>query len=729
MKRVLRFDKLLKTFLFFQHFWLIYTLPIASQVLNGPRPEIQCGIVKSPMHLDGILDETEWKNCDSLAVFRMVIPRVNENPSFETTIKIICDSKNIYLGFTCYDSSPDLITAFSKARDASLLNEDYIKFVFDTYQDGRNAYIFAVNPYGARYDALISNRGASEDSNWDGIWEAKTRVGENGWTAEIRIPVNTMTFRKGLDSWGFNAERRIQRFMEVDRWTAISQDYKLTQTLHSGQISHLPVFNLGIGLIAKASTIGDFNRSITSPSKFKWDGSLDLTQRIVPGISAQLTVNTDFAETEVDTRRTNLTRFSLLFPEKRQFFLEGSDIYDFGLGLSEDFLPFQSRKIGLVNGKAVPLTIGGKMNGKVGKTQFGALVTRTGAAEGLVAPANMGVIRVKQNILKESTIGLMGMYGDPLNRSHSWAAGADFTYQNSQFLTDQNLLIGAWGMLTRRDSLEGDRSGYGLTINYPNDLLDISMTYYRLGDAFDPSLGLIPRIGISNYRLSCDFSPRPGKWYIRQWFFESSFSLITDLFNHWESYRVFLAPINTRFESGDRVEFNIVPAGEFLKEPFEISDGVVISAKAYNWTRFRLEAGTATKRPINGQATWWFGGFYGGRLDQLELLVNCRFLGMFAIEGNFERNVGALPYGDFIQNLYGIRLQLNINSDLNVSSFVQFDSESQSFGTNNRIRWTFAPRGDLFIVYNHNMHKPIEERWPTYESNQLIIKLAYGIGL
>jgi hypothetical protein len=656
----------------------------------------------------------------------MVIPRVNENTTFNSVVRIICDSKNIYLGFTCYDSNPDLITAFSKARDASLANEDYVKFVFDTYRDGRNAYIFAVNPYGSRYDALVSNRGESENINWDGIWEAKTRIRNDGWIAEIRIPITTMTFRQGLDSWGFNVERRIQRLMEVDRWTAISQDYKLAQTLYAGAVTNLPVFNLGAGLLAIASTIADVNRSVSQSRSFRWDNSLDLTQRIVPGVTAQLTVNTDFAETEVDTRRTNLTRFPLLFPEKRQFFLEGSDIYDFGLGISNDFQPFQSRKIGLVNGEAVPLKIGGKVNGKVGKTQFGGLIAHTGKSEDSVLPANMGIVRVKQNIFKESNIGGIAMFGDPVNRPGSWTAGLDFTYQNSKFLGDKNFIVGTWGLITRRDGLTGDRSGYGVKIDYPNDLWDISLNYYRLGEGFDPSLGVIPRAGISSYRVGCDYMPRPDKLFIRQWFFESSFSLVSDLANHWESYRIFLAPVNTRFESGDRIEFNVAPAGEWLKDPFEIADGVIIPENGYHWTRYRVEVETAQKCVVNGEATWWFGGFYGGKL---ELTLNCRFLGMIVIEGTFERNVGALPFGNFTQNLYGGRLQVNISSDLNISSFVQYDSESQSLGTNNRLRWTFAPRGDLFIVYNHNMHQPIEERWPVYASNQLIVKLSYGIGL
>jgi len=697
--------------------------------LNSFSQNVSVGSADQVIKLDGKMDESAWGSAGIISSFKMVEPNENDEPSYTTMVRVMADSKNIYLGIVCSDPDPDKMVAFSKARDSELENEDYLKVVFDTYGDGRSAYIFAINPYGARYDALASNRGESEDASWDGVWEAKTQILSDGWSAEIRVPINTLTFRKGLTSWGFNVERRVQRLMEVNRWAAISRDYKMAQTIHAGQLNDLPRFNLGVGLIAKAATILDLNRSAESFGSIKWDNSLDLTQRITPDITAQLTVNTDFAETEVDTRRTNLTRFSLMFPEKRQFFLEGSDIYDFGFGLGHDLLAFQSRKIGLVEGQAVPLQLGGKVNGKVGNTQFGSLITRTGFVEDIASASTMGVLRVKQNILKESNIGMIGMIGDPLGREGSWTAGVDFTYQNSEFMGDKNFLVGAWGLMTQRADLDGDRTGIGFKIDYPNDLLDMAISYYRLGDSFDPSLGFIPRKGINYFRLSASYMPRPEKWNIRQHNFQSFFTAYTDLENHWESYRLFTAPVHFTLESGDRFEFNIVPTGEFLKEPFEISEGVIIPEGGYHWNRYRLELEGASKRRVNGQATWWFGGFYGGSLHQIELELNWRPFNFLIFEGSFERNIGQLSYGDFTQDLYGVRVQLNMSSNLNFSSFVQYDTESHSFGTNNRFRWTFAPRGDLFIVYNHNMAKPIEERFWLYQSNQLIVKLVYGIGI
>jgi len=696
------------------------------------KPLLKTGKYTGGFHFDGRVNEACWKRIDSIPSLIMVEPAEGATPTFPTVVRVMADDKEIYLGIICYDRQPDKIVSYSKARDSYLRGEDYIKFVFDTYQDGRTGYIFAVNPGGARYDALSERHGEDEDQNWDGIWDAKTFRGKNYWSVEIRIPVRSMTFGKNLNTWGFNIERRIQRLQETDRWCGAKMDYKVAQVYVAGLLDKLPRFNLGLGMTIKPSVVGDMSRSAGEEAGYNLKPSLDVIQRITPEITGQLTINTDFAETEVDTRRTNLTRFSLFFPEIRQFFLEGADIYSFGLGLSSrrnNLLPFNSRRIGLYQGREVPLVAGGKINGKVNKTNFGALVTHTSKLDTTLSPTNMGVVRVKQNIFKESTVGFISTLGDPAGRSGSAMAGVDFTYQTSHFKGDKNLKAGVWGLYNWREDLTGDRSAYGASLDFPNDKWDIVASYKYVGGQFNPSLGFVPRRGVKMYSFSVDYMPRPEKIkFIRQFFFESYYSLVTDIGNHWESYTVFTAPIHFRLESGDRFEFNIKPAGEYLKEPFEISPGVIIPEGGYNWVRSRLEMETATKRPVNGEATWWFGGFYGGWLDQIELQMFLRPFLWMIIELNYERNIATLPYGDFDQSLFGGRLQLNFSSDMQLSSYLQYDNMSGSIGANTRFRWTFAPKGDLFIVYNHNMAKNIEDRF-AFESNQLIFKLNYSFWL
>jgi len=311
------------------------------------------GSRQGELEFDGLLDEPFWLNAASIDSLTMVEPHVNQPASRRTVVKIVTDNENIILGIVCYDD-PEAITAYSKARDVDLDDEDHIKFVFDTYRDERNGFVFAINPFGARYDALVADRGEGENANWDGVWDAKTSITSYGWSAEIVIPAKTLSFKKGLREWGFNIERRIQRLLEKDRWSAIQQDYQVISLGQAGLLTGLPEFDLGLGLLAKISPTAGFHKNKGEKTEFDADLSGDLTKRITPDVSATLTINTDFAETEVDARRTNLTRFPLFFPEKRTFFLEGADIYDFGLGLGADVIPFFSRRIGLFQGEEVP---------------------------------------------------------------------------------------------------------------------------------------------------------------------------------------------------------------------------------------------------------------------------------------------------------------------------------------------------------------------------------------
>ena len=266
---------------------------------------------------------------------------------------------------------------------------------------------------GARYDAIVSNRGENENSNWDGVWDAKTSINTKGWSAEIIIPVKALSFKSGLHEWGFNFERRIQRLLEKDRWTALKRDYRVITLSNAGVIKNLPQFDLGLGLLMKISPTTGFHKTLGEEIEFDADISGDLTKRITPDISATLTVNTDFAETEVDARRTNLTRFPLFFPEKRTFFLEGADIFDFGLGLGTDGIPFFSRRISLYEEEIVPITFGTKLNRKVGNTNFSGLYVHTNRVDSLVLKADMSVVRIKQNIFEQSNVGIIVTGGDP----------------------------------------------------------------------------------------------------------------------------------------------------------------------------------------------------------------------------------------------------------------------------------------------------------------------------
>jgi hypothetical protein len=686
------------------------------------------------IRVDGRLDEPAWAGADSIANLMQVEPLQGATPSARTVVRVLARGDAIIIGVRADDPEPSRIVSYARQRDAALANEDHIKIVFDTYHDGRSGYVFAINPNGARYDAIVATGGGDEDANWDAAWEAATVRTPTGWSAEILIPLKSLLFRPGLDEWGFNVQRRIQRLQETDRWASPERDHAVTQTSQAGVLTGLPRFDVGLGLTVRPSLTGGGARdSLGAAVRDESHASLDVTQRIDANALASLTVNTDFAETEVDGRQVNLTRFPLFFPEKRTFFLEGSDIFGFGLGLEEDVIPFFSRRIGLLEGRQVPFEAGGKINGRWGGTSFGGLAVHTRAVDTLSAANTLVVVRLKQNVLRESLVGFIATAGDPLGRTGSWMAGPDLTYQTSRFRGDKNLQVGVWALTLGRDGLTGDRTAAGARIAYPNDLWDIALKYSRVGGAFDPSLGFVPRPGVHSASLGVNWQPRPqrpiGPLRIRQCFWENEISYVASLSGGWQSYRYFMAPINCRLESGDRFEFNIVPTGERLSQPFDVASNVTVPPGAYRFTRFRLEGGLATKRRFSAQATWWFGRFFDGYLDQYELTAVWRASALFIAELTGERDVGRMAGGRFVQDMVGTRLRLNVSSDLALTSLLQYDRESASFGTNTRLRWTFSPLGDLFVVYNHNLQTRDalsgESRW-AFASNQLLIKTQYA---
>jgi hypothetical protein len=713
--------------------------PDARARADSSRPALRVGHATGSVRLDGRLDEPAWAAADSIADLTQVEPVERATPVGRTVVRVLGDGAGIVIGVRADDPEPSRITAFARARDADLSSEDHLKIILDTYLDGRSGYVFAVNPNAARYDALVVNQGEGENANWDAVWEAATARTPNGWSAEIRIPAKSLLFRRGLTSWGFNVQRRVQRRQENDRWSTPSRDVKIGMTSRAGLLIDIPPFDLGVGLTVRPAVTG--SAGIPAPSA-RWersrDASLDATQRLGGNSLAALTINTDFAETEVDTRRTNLTRFPLVFPEKRTFFLHGSDIFDFGLGTGDDVRPFFSRRIGLLAGTEIPIDVGLKVNGREAGTSFGALTVHTGTPDGpldtLDTENTVGVVRVRQNVLGESSVGAIATVGDPVGRRNSWLAGSDLTYQTSHFRGDKNFLAGVWGLAMDRDSLVGRKRAWGGKIDYPNDLWDISLVYKWLGDGFDPSLGFVPRPNVQIVNFNVVFQPRPKRpilgLHVRQMFNEFENTLVTDLDGKWESYRIFMAPINWRLESGDRFEANVVPVGERLTAPFEIAQGVVIPEGTYHWNRYRLEAGLAAKRRFSGQFTWWFGDFYTGRLNEYQLTAAWKPSALFITEFNATRNEGRLAEGSFTQQVVGTRLRVNVSPDLQFNSYVQYDNESDSFGTNTRVRWTFTPAGDLFVVYNHNLRTldPLtRDRQLRFVSNQLLVKVQYAL--
>jgi Domain of unknown function (DUF5916) len=684
------------------------------------------GALPPNLELDGRLDDPAWASAPASSDLVMVEPRQGERATARTVVKVLAGPRGLVFGVRCEDPDPAGIVSFTKERDGDLDEEDHLILVLDPFRDGRSGYVFAVNPGGARVDALVEPGGEDVNINWDGEWEARTSRDEAGWSAEIRLPAETLSFRKGQGEWYLNVQRRIQRLQETSRWASPVLDYEVFQTSRAGLLTGLPAFDLGLGLGVRPSLVGGFENVAPEASTLGiFEPSLDVTKRLGPNLTAALSINTDFAETEVDTRQTNLTRFPLFFPEKRTFFLQGADIFQFGLGLGEGLVPFFTRRIGLVEGQEVPILAGLKTTGRIGVTSVGGLVVRTREEQDLAPAATMGALRLQHDVFEESSAGVLATFGDPLGRSGSWELGGDFRYQTSRFRGDKNFLVGVWGLATGRDDLGGarERTAFGFKVDYPNDLFDCFVLYRRVGDGFDPSLGFVARPGVNSYESGCTYAPRPKDSFVRQLSLQLYPILTTDLGGRWESYEVLTSPLGLLFESGDAIGIGVVPTGERLVKAFEVAEEVVIPPGSYHFWRTTVEVQGAAKRRLSGNAAYSFGGFYDGTLQQFGADVSFTPSPLVTFLVDVQHNRGRLPEGGFDLTLVGLKLRLNLLADLQLNSFVQYDTESRTLGTNTRLRWTFHPRGDLFVVYNHNL-RDLDNRFER-ESNELLIKVQY----
>ncbi|MFV2073370.1 MAG: DUF5916 domain-containing protein [Thermoanaerobaculales bacterium] len=688
----------------------------ASTIAAAGPPEWTATGTDQHITIDGRLDEPAWDLASPLPDLIQQDPYPGEPTPYRTVVRVLVDKDTLYLGIVCYDPDPTRIAIHSMQRDGTLRGDDTIALVLDTDGDRRRGYFFMVNAAGARLDGLISGPGEMS-TDWDGIWDAGAQRNNVGWTVEIEIPAQSLRFHWGLDRWGFNLERKIARDRTVLRLTAATLDAGIFDLQRAGVLRGVARLRQGMGLSLSPYGLLGLTQDLENDVRSTEDEiGGDLTWNISAGLTGILTVNTDFAETEVDTRQINLTRFPLFFPEKRSFFLEGSELFSFGIGLGRDFIPFFSRRIGLFEGEEVPIIAGAKLLGRSGRWSIAALDVVTDQTD-VTERSNLFTGRITYDVTEKLTVGALATDGDPEGVRDNSLLGIDATWRTSEFRGDKNLAIGGWATWSAGDLPEGRASGWGFKLDYPNDLWDLYLIAKEFGDALDPALGFLPRPGTRWYQVGGAYQPRPegGAFdWVRQFFFEGRVNYIEDLDGQVESWRIFTAPFNAVTESGEHIEANAVPMFEHLDEPFEIAEGVVIPPGDYQFNRFRVEAQSSRHRPWRVGATVWFGDFYTGSLTQASAFVSYTTpSGHLQLQLSGENNVGTMPEGDFTENLGLLKLVYAFTPDLILSSFAQYDSESRDLGVNTRLRWTLRPGNDLFVVWNHGWRHPLSSRGGT----------------
>ncbi|MBM3975458.1 MAG: carbohydrate binding family 9 domain-containing protein [Planctomycetes bacterium] len=712
---------------------LLAGLALASSFAaqQSARPRAVALPIDEPPRLDGRLDDACWQQALPIGAFTQVEPVEGASPIEATDVRVVYTPDVLYIGVRCHDREPSKLLARQLERDANLDPDDRVEILIDTFRDRRNAFWFQMNPRGDLGDALVANNGQNFNKPWDGIWDGRASIDEHGYCLEFALPFKTLNFREGIDAWGLNVRRINKRHEEESRWSNPSQDQNFFLVSEAGELSGLAGMHQGVGLDVTPFFVGRWiDDEASDDQDLLGDPGLDVLYKVTPSLNALLTINTDFADTEVDSRQINLTRFPLFFPEKRDFFLQDAGLFTFADlspsfgGGSTDLIPFFSRRIGLdADGQAVPLLGGGKLTGRAGPWSIGLLDVLTDDSAG-VDGQNLGVARLTRNVGEQSTLGAILTSGDPSGAASNQLYGFDANFKSSTFLGGKALRAFAWVLGTSSGDGGGDDEAFGATVSYPNDTWSWNATAKQIGEDFDAALGFVPRTGIRKYDGAVTFAPRPHTW-IRQYEFQVSSTLVTDLDDELETAKIEVQPFGLTTERGDELRVEIEHVRDVLAADFEIQDGVTIPASDYDWARVRVEGGSGDSRAWSFGAAASAGGFYDGTSTDWSAEAVWRPSPRFNGSASYVETRADLPAGEFTTRVAQLRANITFSPTLAWTNFAQWDSESDALGLNSRLRWILEPGREVRVALNRAWEENDDSLEPTF--TELAVKLEYTV--
>ena len=669
--------------------------------------------ITDPITIDGVLDEPIWNSAPSIGDLVQQEPHTGQPPSETTEVILLRDADYLYIGVRAYDSEPDKVIGTQMARDGLISADDRIEILLDTFRDQRNAFYFATTPAGALIDGLVfGNQDLNTD--WDAIWDLRTTRSDSGWVAELAIPFKSLNFPAESEVWGFNFSRNIFRKQEEDYWSGARLETDFLQISEAGEISNMTGLNQGIGLDVRPFLASTWLSRRGESDDIDLEPGLDIFYNITPSLNLTGTINTDFGETEVDERQINLTRFSLFFPEKRSFFLEDVGVFDFAStgpippgGIPEagaDVYPFFSRRIGLLDGREVPLDVGVKLTGKVNNTDIGFLGVRTGSTD-IVEDKTFYVGRFKQDLFEQSYVGGIFTRGNPRPGGSGETYGADLSLATSQFLGGpRNFVFNAYGLKSENENVSGDDMSYGFSARYPNDKWDGMVVFREIQKNFDPGIGFVQRSNVRMYRVAGSYNPRPKDfWNMQQMFHDIYYTHFERLDNGMtESSELYITPIDWHFRSGDSIHQlgDLVRGFERLFEPFEISPGVVLPTGEYHTTRHKVNVAFARKRPLSGSLSLGWGEFWSGSSEDVSARLTYKLPPWFTFTASANQTFASLPQGKFTARILTSTVNFSASPRLTFSNLVQYDNRSRNLGWQSRMRWTLKPGNDLFLSFN-----------------------------
>ncbi len=672
--------------------------------------------LEAPLVLDGKLDESVYRRIVGVGGFLQAEPDEGAPATEKTEAWVLFDDDNLYIVGRCWDSHPERMVANEMRRDnfGIYLNDNFA-VVLDTFHDKRNAFFFYTNPVGGLFDGLITDE-RDVNRDWNTVWDAKTGRFENGWTVEMAIPFKSLRYgAAGPQVWGINFRRIVRSKNEFSYLTQIPAAFGgrgVTQISFAGTLVGLETppksNNLEIKPYVAGEAITDREADPVLENELDGDFGFDVKYGLTRSLIADFTYNTDFAQVEIDEQQINLTRFNLFLPEKREFFLEGRGIFQFG-GIGSPRpqggsvpnntpIVFYTRRIGLQESEVIPILAGGRLTGRVGPYSIGALSISTKEVQPADALAtNFSVLRFKRDILRRSAIGVIGTLRSP---------SVDGDGNNSVFGVDasfsfyDNLNIIGYYALSDTPGLDGDSASYLGQFDLQPDLYGIKVERLVVQPGFNPEVGFTRREDFQRNFGELRFSRRPGSVdAIRKLSLIGGFNYTTDNQGTLET-RVATAAFRLELENSD--QFNAIYANnyEFLPEEFEISDGIFLPSKGYDFRNIRMSYQFGPQRRISGSLSVQTGGFFNGKRTEVGYNGRVEVSPQFSIEPRLSLNWVDLEEGDFTTNLIGGRFNYTFSPRTVLSALVQYFTGDNSFSSNVRFHWEYQPGSDLFVVYS-----------------------------
>ena len=682
--------------------------------------------IESTIKLDGILDEPDWAKAQPISNFTQ--RELNENaPATERTeVAVLYNRTELYIGVWCFDSEPDKIVAQKMKWDFEYGAEDNFIFVFDTYGDKRNAYLFATNPNGAQYDALVVDNIRRTNVDWNGIWYVAAARTSQGWFAEVKIPFSTLKFNAANEqSWGINFERNIRRKREQVLWQGWSRDASIVQVNRAGSLTGLNDLTRMRVFEFRPYALAGAEKERDTPEKRVGDVGLDFSYLVNPTVKLDFTIHPDFAQVESDNLVVNLTRFSVSLPEKRQFFLEAQNFFDFLLGRAR---AFYSRRIGIYEEQLTPIIGGARFMGKMGRSTLGIMVLQIDKTD-VSAATNFSLVRWKQDILEQSSVGVLAIGSVQAGRFNG-TGGVDLLYSTAQLFGNKNFQVGgAYAATYTSDRETRSGSAHRLFFSYPNDLIELSASWERAGQDFSPEVGFLSRTGYQLYTARCRINPRPDflPWIQKLQIKPLDINYyIDDLTRQMQSVYMEFRPLGVFFKTGEMLEINIQRNAEDLTEDFEIRPGYVIPAGRYWTDRGEIQLETFSGRPlVFGTGVNW-GKFYGGSSTEWSGDFTWKPNKYYGLGLSYQRTDIKLPASGFaIDEIVG-RMNFSLTPKLFGAVFAQWNNDENEILFNFRVTWIPKPGANIYFVFNQ-FGDTLNPRW-RLNKTVAMIKFVWYFG-